>query len=69
VIVAVAGRNVAGISGLMAEVRERRPGDRVELTVWRHGKNRNKSVQLGDDAAWQGAGAGTGATGKTNNGT
>jgi putative serine protease PepD len=68
VIVAVAGRTVGGISDLMAEVRERRPGDRVELTVWRHGKNQNTSVQLGDDGAWQGAGAGTGATGNVNNG-
>ncbi len=69
VIMAVAGRSVAGISDLMAEVRERRPGDRVELTVWHHGKNRKQSVQLGDDGAWQGAGTGTGATGNTNNGT
>lgn len=70
VIVAVAGRAVAGISDLMAEVRERRPGDRVELTVWRHGKNQKKSVQLADDGAWQSAGGGTGeTTGSGSNGT
>ncbi|MDP8955070.1 MAG: S1C family serine protease [Actinomycetota bacterium] len=47
VIVAVAEREVRSMSALVIALRERRPGDRVDLAVLRAGKRETVSVELG----------------------
>ncbi|MBT8488103.1 MAG: trypsin-like peptidase domain-containing protein [Gemmatimonadetes bacterium] len=48
VIVALDGQPVGYVSELQAEIAERRPGDRVELTVYRDGRPEDLSIRLGE---------------------
>ncbi|MDX1495206.1 MAG: trypsin-like peptidase domain-containing protein [Longimicrobiales bacterium] len=48
VIVALDGEPVGYVSELQAEIAERRPGDRVELTVYRNGRPVDVTVRLGE---------------------
>lgn len=48
VIVALDGQPVGYVSELQAEIAERRPGDRVELTVYRDGEPENLTIRLGE---------------------
>jgi S1-C subfamily serine protease len=44
---------ISNMSQLMAEVGRRRPGERLDFTLYRHGGRRHVAVKLGeqDDAA------------------
>lgn len=48
VIVALDGRPVGYVSELQAEIAERRPGDRVELTIYRDRHPMDVDIQLGE---------------------
>ncbi len=48
VIVALDGEPVGYVSELQAEIAERRPGDRVELTVFRDGRSEEVTIRLGE---------------------
>jgi putative serine protease PepD len=48
VIVAVDGNAVDGVDDLFAELRRRRPGERVTLTIVRGGDRRQIAVTLGE---------------------
>jgi serine protease Do len=48
VIVALDGQPVGYVSELQAEIAERRPGNRVELTVYRDQRREQVTVQLGE---------------------
>lgn len=48
VIVALDDRPVGYVSELQAEIAERRPGDRVQLTVYRAGRAEELTVRLGE---------------------
>ncbi len=46
VITAVAGHTIGGVGDLIAEVRLRKPGDSLDLTVWTGAKSRKVTVKL-----------------------
>lgn len=48
VIVAIDGEPVGYVAELQAKIAERRPGDRVEVTIYRDGRPTDVSVQLGE---------------------
>jgi serine protease Do len=48
VIVALDGEPVGYVAELQAKIAERRPGDRVDLTVYRDGRRVNVDVRLGE---------------------
>jgi S1-C subfamily serine protease len=47
-ITAVDGEPVADLDDMLAQLEQRRPGERVILSIWREGRSRQQPVELGD---------------------